>query len=62
MSIDDDLLQVVFQYHEPPQRRFPNAIWTRFKNEIKDYVTVKEEDNTQIICWFHNAFKQVISS
>lgn len=62
MSIDDDLLKVVFQYHEPPQRRFPNAIWTRLKNEIKDYVTVKEEDDNQIICWFHRAFKTVIVS
>ena len=59
LSIDDDLLMDIFQYHEPPQRRFPIALWTRFRHEIKEYLTIKDVDDTQVICWFHEAFIKV---
>jgi len=59
LSIDDDLLISIFQYHEAPERMFPIALWTRFKHEIRDYLNVKEADDLQLITWFHASFLQV---
>lgn len=51
LSIDDDVLNEIFDKYEPPIRRFPNSIWLRIKNEINDYLTEKESDDTLVISW-----------
>ena len=56
MSIDDDVLTSVFQYHHPPLRRFPLALWIRIKYELRDYITNKDMDSVPVVSWFHRAF------
>ena len=56
LSIDDDVLTSVLQYHHPPVRRFPIALWLRIKYEIKDYLTEKESDGILVTSWFHRTF------
>lgn len=51
LSLDDDLLINVFEYHAPPIRRFPLAIWTRIKHELKEYFVEREIDDTIVIYW-----------
>jgi hypothetical protein len=51
LSIDDDVLTSVFEYHHPPVRRFPIALWMRIKYELKDYITNKETDGVSVISW-----------
>ena len=56
LSIDDDVLTSVFQYHHPSVRRFPIAIWLNIKNELNEYITSKETDGVPVVAWFHRAF------
>jgi hypothetical protein len=51
LSIDDDVLTSVFEYHHPSVRRFPIALWVRIKYELKDYITNKETDEVPVISW-----------
>jgi hypothetical protein len=51
LSIDDDVLTSVFEYHHPPVRRFPIALWVRIKYELKDYITNKETDGVSVVAW-----------
>lgn len=38
LSLDDELLYHLFEYHEPPVRRFPLALWNRIKSRIEIYL------------------------
>ena len=51
LSLDDDLLQNVFEFHSPPIRRFPIALWARIKHVLKEYLVEKEIDDTKVIFW-----------
>jgi hypothetical protein len=51
LSIDNDVLTSVFEYHHPSVRRFPIALWIRIKYELKDYITNKETDGENVISW-----------
>ena len=51
LSIDDDVLTSVFEYHHPSVRRFPIALWVRIKYELKDYITNKETDGVPVVSW-----------
>jgi hypothetical protein len=51
LSIDDDVLTSVFEYHHPSVRRFPIALWVRIKYELKDFITNKETDGVPVISW-----------
>lgn len=56
LSIDDKVLDEVFEKHEPPIRRFPSSILVRLLDELKEYLTYKEADDTLVVCWFHRTF------
>ena len=51
LSVDDDVLYVVFEFHEPPIRKFPIALWARIKHDLKEYMVQKEIDDTRVIYW-----------
>ena len=51
LSIDDQVLNSIFVHHHPPVRRFPIALWYRFKFEFKDYLTHKMTDNLPVVAW-----------
>lgn len=50
LSIDDHLLSSIFIENHPSVRRFPMALWYRFKYELKDYVTTRIDDD-YFIAW-----------
>ena len=53
LSIDDDVLNEVFDKHEPPIRRFPNSILVRLRDSLKEYLTQKQVDaGTLVISWY----------
>ena len=62
LSIDDDVLFNVLAYHSPPTRRFPFYLWVLIKNDISEYLTIKESDDTQVVTWFHRRFFEVVNS
>lgn len=56
LSLDDEVLADVFQYHVPPIRRIPPILWVRLKNDILSYLAVREVDSYQVIYWYHRQF------
>ena len=62
LSIDDDVLYSIFEYHAPPVRRFPIALWARIKHDLEEYMVQKEIDDTRVIYWYHRRFIEVGNS
>ena len=51
LSLDDDVLKSVFQHYIPPVRRVPGILWTRIRNDLDEYITEKEADDSCVIYW-----------
>jgi hypothetical protein len=62
LSLDDDVLYDVFEFHSPPIRKLPLALWTRIKHDLSPYMVEKEVDDTRVIYWYHRRFIEVTSS
>ena len=56
LSLDDELLNRVYQYWKPPVRRIPPLLWTRIRNEISSYLVERSADDILVICWYHRQF------
>lgn len=61
LSLDDIVLDDVFQYHLPPVRRIPPLLWTRIRNDLPDYLSEREADGI-VINWHHSQFRKVTES
>ncbi|CAF0891255.1 unnamed protein product, partial [Brachionus calyciflorus] len=59
LSLDDDVLYSVFQFHMPPVRRIPQILWVRIKNDLREYIVEKEANDTKVIYWYHRRFIEV---
>ncbi len=51
LSLDDDVLYDVFEFHAPPIRKIPLALWSRIKYDLNNYLVEKEIHNTRVIYW-----------
>jgi hypothetical protein len=51
LSIDDEVLDSIFVHHHPPVRRFQIGLFSRFKYELKEYITNKTSDDQCVIAW-----------
>ena len=56
LSLDDELLETIFQYHEPPLRRFPITLWSRIRYDLNEYLTFRELDGVSLVYWYHRKF------
>ena len=52
LSLDDDVLKSVFEHFIPPIRRLPGILWTRIRNDLDEYITEKEADDSTVIYWY----------
>ena len=59
LSLDDDVLYAVFQFHMPPIRRFPKILWMRIKKDSGQYIIEKEANDSKVIQWHHKKFIEV---
>lgn len=59
LSLDDDVLYSVFQFHMPPIRRLPPILWIRIKKDLGEYLVEKEANDTKVIYWYHRRFVEV---
>lgn len=59
LSLDDDVLYSVFQFHMPPVRRIPQILWLRIKYYLREYIVEKEANDTKVIYWYHRRFIEV---
>ena len=53
ISLDDRVLDDVFQYHMPPVRRIPPLLWTRIRNDLPGYLSDSEADGVTVMKWYH---------
>ena len=59
LSLDDELLNHIFEFHLPPIRKFPISLWNRIKYRLNDYITQREIDGVSVNCWYHRKFLEV---
>ncbi|PAA71014.1 hypothetical protein BOX15_Mlig015065g2 [Macrostomum lignano] len=59
LSLDEKVLNDVYQYHLPPTRRIPPLLWTRIRNELPGFLVEKEADGVDVVYWYHRQFFQV---
>jgi hypothetical protein len=53
ISMDDKVLDDVYQYHLPPVRRIPPLLWTRIRNDLPNYLSEREADGVSVLSWYH---------
>ena len=56
LSLDERVLNDVYQYHLPPTRRIPPLLWTRIRNDLPGYLSEREADGVNVINWYHRQF------
>lgn len=57
ISLDDRVLDDVYQYHLPPTRRIPPLLWTRIRNDLPNYLSEREADGVNVMNWYHRQFR-----
>ena len=57
ISLDDQVLDDIYQYHLPPVRRIPPLLWTRVRSDLPGYLTDSEADGVNVVNWYHRQFK-----
>ncbi|CAH1788936.1 unnamed protein product [Owenia fusiformis] len=56
LSLDEKVLNDVYQYHLPPVRRIPPLLWTRIRADLPGYFSERDADNVNVINWYHRQF------
>ena len=59
LSLDDVVLNDVYQYWTPPIRRLPPLLWIRIRSDIGDYLIDRGADGARVIYWYHRQFIEV---
>ncbi|XP_064630208.1 NACHT domain- and WD repeat-containing protein 1-like isoform X2 [Lineus longissimus] len=59
LSLDDDVLNDIYQYSAPPYRRLPPLIWVRVHADLKEYLTERGADGATVQQWYHREFGEV---
>eukprot|EP01099_Mayorella_cantabrigiensis_P001360 TRINITY_DN1592_c0_g1_i1.p1 TRINITY_DN1592_c0_g1~~TRINITY_DN1592_c0_g1_i1.p1 ORF type:complete len:943 (+),score=208.47 TRINITY_DN1592_c0_g1_i1:380-3208(+) len=62
MSLDDECLDDIFQYWEPPVRRLPPLLWTRLSMDLEEFLIQRAASGVLVFDWFHAQFKNVALS
>jgi WD40 repeat protein len=59
LSLDNDVLNEVYQYWDPPDRgilRLPALLWKRIRYELSDYLVEQHADGKTVFAWYHRQF------
>jgi hypothetical protein len=56
LSLDEKVLNDVYQYHIPPVRRIPPLLWTRIRSDMPGYLSERQADDINVIDWYHRQF------
>jgi NACHT domain- and WD repeat-containing protein len=57
LSLDDVVLNDIYQYHLPPTRRIPPLLWTRLRADLPGYLADNDADGVVVINWYHRQFR-----
>lgn len=61
LSLDDAVLNDVYQYFLPPISRIPPLLWARLHNNLIEYFTERQADDVVVIAWLHRQVEEVAS-
>jgi hypothetical protein len=53
LSLDDAVLDDVFEYWVPPIRRIPPLLWIRLKSDLSDYLVTCGSHHVHTVTWSH---------
>jgi len=56
LSIDDEVLNDVYQYWVPPVRRIPSLLWIRIRNDLGSYIVYRGASGVSVNNWYHRQF------
>ncbi|CAH1780121.1 unnamed protein product, partial [Owenia fusiformis] len=59
LSCSDEVLNSVYQYHNPPVEgsvRIPSLLWARIKHDISEYLTERQSFGKNTVFWYHRQF------
>lgn len=59
LSIDEDLLNIVYQSWHPKVRRFPSYLLAGIRQALDSYIEEKECDNARVLCWKYSCFQNI---
>ena len=58
LSLDETVLQEIFQFTDPTVRRLPPILWRKIRRDLRENFQEREADGSRVIVWAH---KQVTS-
>jgi WD40 repeat protein len=59
LSLDDEVLNSVYQYWDPPSNdvvRLPSLLWSRIRYFVGDYLVQRSAGGKSVLTWFHRQF------
>lgn len=65
LSLDDDVLNDIYQYWDPPVEgivHIPSLLWKRIRHFIDDYVVEQQADGMTVLVWYHRQFNESAKS
>lgn len=60
LSLDEDVLNDVFQYWEPPQRRLPPLLWVRLRRDLGEFLFESNNGAQMVYRWAHAQFSRAV--
>ncbi|CAB3397348.1 unnamed protein product [Caenorhabditis bovis] len=57
ISLDDKVLDDIYQYHLPPVRRIPPLLWSRIRSDLPGYLSERAADGVIVLNWYHEQFR-----
>uniref|UniRef100_A0A1I7RSF5 WD_REPEATS_REGION domain-containing protein n=1 Tax=Bursaphelenchus xylophilus TaxID=6326 RepID=A0A1I7RSF5_BURXY len=57
ISLDDKVLDDIYQYHLPPVRRIPPLLWSRIRADLPGYLSERAADGVIVLNWYHEQFR-----
>ena len=59
LSCDDEVLNDVYQWWEPPVRRLPPLLWVRIQTDLGPYLVERGlKGGTPVLSWYHRQFRE----
>lgn len=58
VSLDDEVLDDLYQYHLPPVRRIPPLLWTRLRSDLPGQLVDSEAGGLLVTNWNHKQFRE----
>ncbi|VDM51094.1 unnamed protein product [Toxocara canis] len=52
ISLDDKVLDDIYQYHLPPVRRIPPLLWSRIRADLPGYLSERAADGVIVLNWY----------